>query len=173
MIKSHALLSLLSVCAVRSVTAARFQFEQEHLTEENIDGLLNERLPKQSRIQGSDVVDYISTFFFSPIDVTSNHETEVSHDLKGPDNCKVFPGDAKWPSKWLWTGLELVTQGGLIKPVPLSSICYSNGTGEVDEDACEALAENWNTARYMYATESTSVIHAMADDLIEAMTRSK
>lgn len=150
MISMKALLPLLSVCAVQGVTAAPFDFEQDHLTEQNIQDVLNERLPRQSRIQGSDVADYISNFLFASVDVTSDNYTEVSYDLKGPDNCKVFPGDAKWPSKWLWTGLELATLGDLIQPVPMSSVCYANGTGEVDEAACEELAENWMTARFMY-----------------------
>lgn len=145
------LLSLVSVCAVNVAATARFPYEQEHLTAENIEDVLNERLPKQSRIQGSsDIVDYLSTFLFSAVDVTSDHDTEVNYDLQGPNGCKVFPGDASWPSKWLWNGLWLVTLGGLSKPVPLSSVCYANGTGEADEAACESLTENWNTAKFMY-----------------------
>lgn len=154
MLPHAALLSLLSVCTAKFAAAARFPYEQEHLTAENIEDVLNDRLPKQSRIQGSDVVDYLSTFLFSPVDVTSAHDTEVDYDLQGPDGCKIFPGDVSWPSKWLWNGLELVTLGGLSKPVPLSSVCYANGTGEADDAACESLAENWNTAKFMYAHTS-------------------
>jgi len=149
--------SLLFVCSTRIAAAAHFQYEAEHLTSENINTTLNERLPKQSRIRGSDVVDYVSNFLFSSVDVTSDHHSEVTYDLQGPDNCKVFPGDVNWPSRWLWTGLDLVTRGGLIQPDPLSHVCYANGTDEVDGTACTSLAEDWNTARFMYAVGCSSL----------------
>jgi len=146
--------SLLFVCSARIAAAAHFPYEAEHLTPENINQTLNERLPKQSRIRGSDVVDYVSTFLFSSVDVTSDHQSDVTYDLQGPDNCKVFPGDVNWPSRWLWTGLNSVTLGGLNQPSPMSQICYANGTGEVDESGCSSLAESWNTARFMYVVRS-------------------
>lgn len=145
------LVSLLSICAARVASAASFPYEQDHLTAENINDVLSERLPKQSRIQGADVADYLSTFLFSSVDVTSDHSTEANYDLRGPDNCKIFPGDATWPSKWLWTGLKLATLGGLIQPMPMSHVCYANGTDGPDEAACDSLAEDWNTAKFMYA----------------------
>jgi hypothetical protein len=144
------LLASLSLCTTYGAAATHFPYEQDHLTAENINDVLSERLPKQSRIQGSEVVDYVSQFLFSPIDVTSDHNTRVKYDLLGPDNCKVFPGDAEWPSKWSWSGLELVTLGGLTKPAPMSRVCYTNGTSSVDEAACASLAENWNTAKFMH-----------------------
>ena len=147
--------SLLFACSTRIAAAAHFQYEAEHLTFENINTTLNERLPKQSRIRGSDVVDYVSNFLFSSVDVTSDHQSEVTYDFRGPDNCKVFPGDVNCPSKWLWTGLDLVTLGGALnQPIPMSHVCYANGTGEVDEAACTSLAEEWNTARFMYVVRS-------------------
>ena len=142
--------SLLSLHTVYAAALTRFPYEQDHLTAENIDHVLNERLPKQSRVHGTGSIDYLSQFSFSPIDVTDDHYTSVTYDLLGPDNCKVFPGDSKWPSTWSWTGLELATLGGLIKSAPMSQVCYTNGTDGVDEDACEALAQNWNTAIFMY-----------------------
>jgi len=146
--------SLLFICSTRIAAAAHFPYEAEHLTTENISRVLNERLPKQSRVRGSTIIDYVSAFLFSSIDVTSDHQSEVNYDLEGPNNCKIFPGDVNWPSPWLWTGLDLVTLGGLDQPVPMSHICYANGTGEVDEAACTSLAENWNTARFMYVSGS-------------------
>jgi hypothetical protein len=139
----------LALCAAYGATSTHFPCEQDHLTAENIDDVLSERLPKQSRIQGSDVIDYVSQFLFSPIDVTSDHNTSVDYHLLGPNNCKVFPGDREWPSIWSWSGLELATLGGLIKSTPTSQVCYSNGTDSVDDAACANLAENWNTAKFM------------------------
>jgi hypothetical protein len=150
----HKTVASLLFCSTQIVAASHFQYEAEHLTTKTINNTLNERLPKQSRIRGSDVVDYISAFLFSSVDVTSDHQSEVTHGLQGPDNCKVFPGDDNWPSRWLWTGLDLATSGDLNQAAPMSHICYANGTGEVDDVACTSLAENWNTARFMYALES-------------------
>jgi hypothetical protein len=144
--------SLLSLHTVYAAALTRFPYEQDHLTPESINDVLNKRLPKQSRVLGTDSIDYLSQFLFSPIDVTDDHNTSVTYDLPGPDNCKVFPGDPRWPSTWSWTGLELVTLGGLIKSAPMSQAYYTNGTDGVDEAACEALTQNWNTARFMYVS---------------------
>jgi hypothetical protein len=147
--------SLLSLHTVHAAAFTRFPYEQDHLTAKNINDILNERLPKHSRVQGTDVIDYFSQFLFSPIDVTNDHNTTVSYDLPGPDQCKIFPGDSRWPSKWSWIGLELATLGDLIKSAPMSQVCYTNGTDGVDEAACEALAKNWNTAKFMYVAVSS------------------
>lgn len=150
MVSRTALLSLLVAYTARVAAATLFPYEEEHLTAENIEDVLNERLPKQSRIQGgAEVAEFLSTVLFSSVDVTGDHNTKVDYDLQGPEGCKVFPGDASWPSRWLWSGLNLATLGGLVKPVPVSSVCYANSTGEVDEAACESLADNWNTAKFM------------------------
>jgi hypothetical protein len=141
-------------CLVYYIAAPTPGPEKGHLTPENINDVLNERLPKQSRIQGTDVIDYLSQFLFAPIDVTDDHNTSVSYDLPGPDNCKVFPGDSTWPSSWSWAGLELDTLGGLIKSVPMSQVCDADGTGSADKAACAALAPNWDTAKFMYVSTS-------------------
>lgn len=137
-------------CLAGSAVAESFGYEQAHLTSENITQVLNERLPKQSRVRGSEALDYLSTFLISSTDVTKDHDLQPNYTLAGPNNCKVFPGDEKWPSKWLWNGLKLATLGGLIEPVPLSNVCYTNGTGEIDQDACDELTSSWNNARFMY-----------------------
>jgi len=153
MVSRTALLFLLVAFTTHVAAANFFPYEKEHLTAENIEEVLNDRLPKQSRILGgAEVAEFLSTFLFSSVDVTSDHNTKVDYDLQGSEGCKVFPGDVSWPSKWLWSGLKLATLGGLIKPVPVSSVCYANGTGEIDEAACESLAENWNTAKFMYVS---------------------
>ncbi|KAI7673542.1 FAD/FMN-containing isoamyl alcohol oxidase MreA [Hortaea werneckii] len=148
-------------CLAGSAVAESFGYEQAHLTSENITQVLNERLPKQSRVRGSEAQDYLSTFLISTTDVTKDHDLQPNYTLAGPNNCKVFPGDEKWPSKWLWNGLKLATLGGLIEPVPLSNVCYTNGTGEIDQDACDELTSSWNNARFI------------SDDPIEVMSPSQ
>ena len=157
MVVPTAILSLFSLQTAFAAAVAHFPYEQDHLTLTNINDVLEERLPKQSRVHSADVVDYVSQFLFSPIDVTDDHNTSVSYDLPGPGNCKIFPGDSAWPSTWSWVGLELATLGGLIKAIPMSQVCYRNGTGSVDEAACADLAQNWNTAKFMYVSLSSMI----------------
>ena len=149
MVALSTIASLLSLHTIYAAATVHFPYEQEHLTVENINDILIERLPKQSRIQGTNFTDYLSQFLFYPIDVTGDHKTDVSYDLPGPHNCKIFPGDSSWPSTWSWAGLNLAALGGLIKPAPMSHVCYTNGTDGEDEAACASLAQKWNTARFM------------------------
>lgn len=123
-----------------SVVAAAPKSQQDYLTDDTIGQILKKRLPKKADQ---------SAFLFAPTVVTEDHSLDVTYDLEGPDNCKVFPGDAQWPAQSLWANLKLATDGGLMQPVPMSHVCYANGTGSVDEDACQSLAENWNSARFM------------------------
>jgi len=149
MVLHSTIASLLSLHTIYAPAIAHFPYEQEHLTVENIKDTLIERLSKQSRIHGTNFTDYLSQFLFSRTGVTDDHKTDVSYDLPGPDNCKIFPGDSSWPSTWSWAGLDLATLGGLIKPAPMSHVCYTNGTDGEDEAACASLAQKWNTARFM------------------------
>lgn len=149
MVALSTIVPLLLLHTIHAVAIAHFPYEQEHLAVENINDVLIERLPKQSRIQGTNFTDYLSQFLFSPIDVTGDHKTDVSYDLPGPHNCKIFPGDSSWPSTWSWAGLNLAALGGLIKPAPMAHVCYTNGTDGEDEAACASLEQKWNTARFM------------------------
>ena len=117
-----------------------FDYEKLHLTSAEVKAIQK----KLSRTFGRKWSHYWNLFSFSPIDVTQDHNTPVDYTLPGPDNCKPFPGDAAWPSVREWQALNLVTGGALIKPVPQAHVCYSNGTGSVDEVACKTVSENWH-----------------------------
>lgn len=99
--------------------------------------------PGVQRRSASALVDYISTFAFDAKVVAKNTNLDVSYDLKGPGNCKVFPGDKLWPANALWTALKLVTLGGVKHHDPMAHVCYANGTGSVDQAACQALTSSW------------------------------
>jgi hypothetical protein len=48
---------------------------------------------------------------------------QANHTLKSPGDCKVFPGDANWPTFADWTALDDVTGGALLEPMPQAHIC--------------------------------------------------
>jgi hypothetical protein len=56
--------------------------------------------------------------------------------------CKVYPGDAAWPSKLVWTLFDELLGGALIKTVPLASVCYSSWP-EYDADECTTITNDW------------------------------
>lgn len=56
--------------------------------------------------------------------------------------CKVFPGDADWPSPYKWNHLRQAT-GSLIAGVPAASVCYNNGTSLLNQTACDTLTAGW------------------------------
>ena len=123
-------------------------FPGASLDDTNIDQYLNDALTQSNqRWSASGLRDYLATFAFDKTVVTKNIKTEVSHDLKGPNNCKPFPGDKSWPSGSLWKGLELATLGGVDSHIPMAHVCYANGTGSVDEAACQQLTSTWTETR--------------------------
>lgn len=57
--------------------------------------------------------------------------------------CKVFPGDADWPSPLAWNVLNLLSGGALIKTIPLAASCYKDWQ-EYNETECEYITNNWS-----------------------------
>ena len=51
--------------------------------------------------------------------------------------CRAFPGDKSWPTEAEWSSLNLTLGGALLKPVPVSSVCYG-GPGH-DASRCNYL----------------------------------
>lgn len=91
MVSRSALLSLLVAFTTHVAAANFFPYEKEHLTAENIEEVLNDRLPKQSRILGgAEVAEFLSTFFFSSVDVTSDHNTKVDLTCRDPRAARSF-----------------------------------------------------------------------------------
>lgn len=59
-------------------------------------------------------------------------------------SCKVFPGDATWPSSEVWQFFNDKLGGGLIQTVPLAHDCYNTAWGEYDASQCAYISSNWN-----------------------------
>lgn len=57
--------------------------------------------------------------------------------------CKVWPGDADWPSETRWNALNSSLGGALIKGVPPASYCYP-GEG-FNEARCAAARRSFSS----------------------------
>lgn len=58
--------------------------------------------------------------------------------------CKSLPGDLTYPSQDDWTSLDDLSDGALIKTVPIGAVCYE---GEAyDSRKCQFLLDNWNVS---------------------------
>lgn len=60
--------------------------------------------------------------------------------------CKAFPGNADWPSDDDWKELAVSLNGTLLKPAPVSSVCYNTTAyGNYDAAACANITQGWAT----------------------------
>lgn len=81
---------------------------------------------------------------------SSLHSLDKPRDLEGPfrravnSSCKVFPGDAAWPSDSQWAALNETVEGALIKSVPHASVCYEGPY--YDEATCATITANWTNS---------------------------
>jgi hypothetical protein len=78
----------------------------------------------------------------------------TAHDLPGiylfgfktkpaaNSKCKLFPGDADWPSKPIWSLFNILTGDALIETVPIGAVCYQN-SGVYSATACADLLKTW------------------------------
>lgn len=70
------------------------------------------------------------------------------------EGCKVFPGDARYPSKTEWDVFQLLTGGSLIKTVPLASVCYETW-GTYDAEQCAHVTDQWANVSLHYPDPSS------------------
>lgn len=69
--------------------------------------------------------------------------------------CKVFPGDADWPSQSTWERFNELLDGALIPTVPSAAPCYPNW-GLYDKAKCLAIQANFSSPWY-HEDDPTSV----------------
>lgn len=60
--------------------------------------------------------------------------------------CKVFPGDAQWPSESAWAQLNASINGVLLRPKPAASVCYSGP--DKDPTQCQFLVNGASSTRF-------------------------
>ncbi|CAK7216872.1 hypothetical protein SCUCBS95973_002957 [Sporothrix curviconia] len=60
--------------------------------------------------------------------------------------CKAFPGQLDWPRDDVWRELAALLNGTLLRPAPVSSVCF-HGTpyGNYDAAACANISASWGT----------------------------
>ncbi|KAI1183167.1 FAD-binding domain-containing protein [Nemania serpens] len=66
--------------------------------------------------------------------------------LSADQECKVFPGDAKWPSESQWARLNASVDGVLLKPKPAASVCYPGP--DYDQAQCQFLVSGASSTRF-------------------------
>jgi hypothetical protein len=59
-------------------------------------------------------------------------------------SCKVYPGDAGWPSDETWASLNQAVGGNLLKPHPQASVCYDGPYYDAAE--CSRISANWTNS---------------------------
>ncbi|KAI0516776.1 hypothetical protein F5B22DRAFT_180525 [Xylaria bambusicola] len=70
--------------------------------------------------------------------------TRSTHNNTSFPKCKLLPGDLTYPSQEDWISLDALSDGALIKTVPIGAVCYE---GEVyDSRKCQFLLDNWNVS---------------------------
>jgi hypothetical protein len=71
-------------------------------------------------------------------------------------DCKVYPGDRRWPSRLTWGVFNLLTGGALIETVPIGAVCYPN-SGVYDATKCSNVLAQW-TQSDTHANDPTSAM---------------
>lgn len=125
-----------------------FPYEEQSLTADELQSIEKEL----RRHYGASACEtLLGLLEVSAVDVTQEQGV-VNYTLAGPDNCKLFPGDAAYPSVLEWAALNLTTGGALLQPVPQAHICYANGTGSVpDPSECSYMTDEWTNPFFQYA----------------------
>ncbi|KAK3389560.1 hypothetical protein B0H63DRAFT_101611 [Podospora didyma] len=72
------------------------------------------------------------------------------------DSCKTVPGDARWPTRAIWSVLNLLTGDALIDTVPIGAVCYPN-SGVYDAAKCDRIIAGWALSS-THSADPTSVM---------------
>ncbi|KAK4209641.1 6-hydroxy-D-nicotine oxidase [Rhypophila decipiens] len=115
-----------------------FPYERNHLTHTSLRDLI-----KSSGVS-------TKTKFFN----FDKEKGSTKERLKS-GSCKVFPGDAAWPSQAVWGDFSKLLGGALIETIPIAAPCYEN-LGIFDREKCAAIRENWADP-YLHESDPTSV----------------
>jgi hypothetical protein len=76
---------------------------------------------------------------------TSTRSSQPTTTTAAAGECKVYPGDAKWPSESAWHWFNDTLDGALIKGAPPARVCYP---GYYDADKCAAVKANYFNSRF-------------------------
>ncbi|PYH42964.1 FAD-binding domain-containing protein [Aspergillus saccharolyticus JOP 1030-1] len=82
---------------------------------------------------------------------------DANLSLPAVGTCKVYPGDAAWPSTSQWSVFNQALGGALIKTVPLAATCYPAWSEYYNQTACEEISDDW-TVSYLHAADPASIM---------------
>ncbi|KAK4451365.1 FAD-binding domain-containing protein [Podospora aff. communis PSN243] len=120
--------------------APRFNYETAELTEAAIADIA-----KQDSASGA------------LLDFGADPESESASKKPKPPRCKVFPGDAAWPSDKAWNAFNASLGGALIKTIPLAAPCYNNWPQVRNAAQCQHITDNWSNPR-LHLEDPTSAM---------------
>lgn len=126
---------------------------------------------------------YSATSYASPIFPGSGLKDLIESSLEGvssklsnlflPDwsspthktsRCKVYPGDAAWPSYEAWSKLNALTDNRLLaKPTPPAAVCYPNEP-VYNAEKCATLTASWNIS-YSHFIDPISMMSPVAQGM--------
>ncbi|KAF1993953.1 FAD/FMN-containing isoamyl alcohol oxidase-like protein MreA [Amniculicola lignicola CBS 123094] len=92
------------------------------------------------QLQDTDLSNNSDLAFGNPLHVTKQR-------------CKVFPGDAKWPSLAKWNALNSTLAGNLIKGLPPAAACYAGAY--YDEARCIYVSKNGGSSLFVAEDPTT------------------
>lgn len=68
------------------------------------------------------------------------------------EECKLLPGDDKWPQQFIWEAFDLLLDGALVPIIPIASPCYENSPYDnYDPQECAVVVKNFTTSELQYA----------------------
>ena len=79
---------------------------------------------------------------FTFADSPAVEETALLVEKRAAAVCKTYPGDALWPSEFVWTLFDILLGGALIETIPYAAPCYDD-FGNFDKSKCDFLTNNW------------------------------
>lgn len=89
----------------------------------------------------------VPLFDFENVQLSPRHAPVTGpllHRRQTNSSCKIFPGDASWPTDAEWAALNNTLDGALLQPVPLASVCYNNTVyNDYSVEQCADLTAKW------------------------------
>ncbi|KPM34260.1 hypothetical protein AK830_g12319 [Neonectria ditissima] len=141
--------------------------EEVDATENNLDEptevVAGDYLPEEKIQLTPDALANLTDLELTNVTVLYFDEGEASRKRSSGPSCKVFPGDAWWPSTVIWQVLNLVTGGNLIKTVPIGAPCYDD-SGAYNADRCTTVINGF-TNSFLHEADPTSVMSPLYQGL--------
>ncbi|KAH8899141.1 hypothetical protein GQ53DRAFT_878520 [Thozetella sp. PMI_491] len=101
------------------------------------------------QLTANDVRNFSAVSFGDESAATAQDQTESAE-------CRAFPGTADWPAEDEWQGLNTTLGGALLKPIPVSSVCYTG--------------PHYNAATCNYLLRVAGRTHFYLDDPLTSLT---